>query len=136
MNLLETQEQFENLWFNKDDKPMPGTIPSSVTLEGDNLQIRKADLKMRLYDKAWIVYFTAAWCGPCKALELEKIVDAATSKDIPIWKCDETINNYTSGYCAVRKFPTFILMRPKTIVSTLQSNNTETVVNWILDTSR
>jgi len=111
MNLLETQEQFEDLWFSKaDDKPMPRT---------------------RLSDKAWIVYFTAAWCGPCKALELEKIVDAATTKDIPMWRCDETINNYTSGFCAVRKFPTFILMRPKTIVSTLQSNNTETVVNWI-----
>jgi thiol-disulfide isomerase/thioredoxin len=125
MNLLETQEQFEDLWFSKaDDK-------SSLRNEETSFQIRKADLKMRLSDKAWIVYFTAAWCGPCKALELEKIVDAATTKDIPMWKCDETINNYTSGYCAVRKFPTFILMRPKTIVSTLQSNNTETVVNWI-----
>jgi thiol-disulfide isomerase/thioredoxin len=114
MNLLETQEQFEELWFNKNDTLIPG---------------------MRVSDKAWIVYFTAAWCGPCKALELDKIVDAARAKDIPIWKCDETINNYTSGYCAVRKFPTFILMRPKTIVSTLQSNSTNDVVNWILATS-
>ena len=117
MNLLETQEQFEELWFYK--------------IEDTSLQIGKADLKMRLSDKAWLVYFTAAWCGPCKALELDKIVEAANAKNIPVWKCDETINNYTSGYCGVRKFPTFILMKPKEIKSTLQSNKTEDVLRWI-----
>jgi thioredoxin-like negative regulator of GroEL len=123
MNLLETPEQFEQLWFSV-DKPIQG-------MESDNLQIRKADLKMRLSDKAWIVYFTAAWCNPCKALDLDTIVDAATKKNIPIWKCDDTINNYTGGYCGVRKLPTFILMRPKTIVSQLQSAKTQDVVDWI-----
>lgn len=109
MNLLETQEQFEQLWFSV-DKPIQG---------------------MRLSDKAWIVYFTAAWCNPCKALDLDTIVEAATIKNIPIWKCDDTINNYTGGYCGVRKLPTFILMRPKTIVSQLQSAKTQDVVDWI-----
>jgi hypothetical protein len=111
MNLLETQIQFEELWFLKaDDKPIPG---------------------MRLSDKAWIVYFTAAWCAPCKALDLDKIVDAANAKNIPLWKCDDTINNYTGGYCGVKRLPTFIMMRPKSIVSTLQSAKTQDVVDWI-----
>jgi len=123
MNLLETQEQFEQLWFSV-DKSIQG-------MESDNLQIRNTDLKMRLSDKAWIVYFTAAWCNPCKALDLDTIVEAATKKNIPIWKCDDTINNYTGGYCGVRKLPTFILMRPKTIVSQLQSAKTQDVVDWI-----
>ena len=111
MNLLETQIQFEELWFHK---------PNDTLIPG-----------MRVSDKAWIVYFTAAWCAPCKALDLDAIVNAAALKELPVWKCDDTINNYTGGYCGVKRLPTFILMRPKTIVSQLQSAKTQDVLNWI-----
>ena len=111
MNLLETQEQFEELWFLK---------PESEPIAG-----------MRKQDRSWIVYFTAEWCAPCKRLDLEKIVHATNEKQIPIWKCDDTINNYTGGYCGIRKLPTFVLMKPKSIQATLQSNDTDTVLKWI-----
>jgi len=113
MNLLETQEQFEELWFLK---------PESEPIAG-----------MRKQDRSWIVYFTAEWCAPCKRLDIHQITAAAGAKQIPIWKCDETINNYTGGYCGIRKLPTFVHMKPKSIVSTLQSSDTEAILKWLAD---
>jgi len=108
MKLLETQEQFETLWFDKE-----------VT-EG-----------RRSHDKAWLVFFTAAWCGPCKKLDLERLDAVAASVDLPLWKCDYTVNEYTPGYCNVRKFPTFVVFRPGSIVAVKSSNVTEEVASWI-----
>lgn len=101
MKLLGTQEEFEDLWFD------------------------------RGATKRWIIYFTAAWCKPCQQLNLDAIQAAADMKGIPIFKCDETLNNYTSGYCGVRGFPTFMAFAPKVIQSTHKSNNTDRVIEWI-----
>jgi thioredoxin-like negative regulator of GroEL len=101
MKLLGTQTDFEELWFDR-----------STT-------------------KRWIIYFTASWCKPCKNLDLEVIQAAADAKGLPIFLCDETVNNYTSGYCGVRGFPTFIAFAPKTIQSQCNSNNTNTVIEWL-----
>jgi hypothetical protein len=108
MKVLETQADFEALWF----------APTAVeTDEGDAAP--------------WIVYFTAAWCKPCKKLDLDAICTAADACGVPIYKCDETVNEYTSGYCGVRSFPTFILFRPKTVLSTLHSSDTGAVIEWV-----
>ena len=83
------------------------------------------------YQKGWIVYFTAAWCAPCKKINHESVESTAHVKGIPYWKCDETINSYTSGYCNIRKFPTFVYFKPKQTVSQLQSSDTDQIVSWI-----
>ena len=79
----------------------------------------------------WSGYFTAAWCGPCKRLDLAAIQEAAAEKGIKIYKCDYVVNEYTPGYCSVRAFPTFVCMKPKAIMSTLKSAETAEVVRWI-----
>ena len=99
---LDTQAQFEELFFN-----------------------------VAHPDAAFLVYFTAAWCGPCKRLDIETIAQAAAVKGIPFYKCDYVTNEYTSGYCGVRSFPTFIYFKPKKVVSQAQTNNTDEVVAWI-----
>jgi thioredoxin 1 len=104
MKLLETQAEFETLWF-----------ADSTTGQ-----------------KSWIVYFTASWCKACKKLDLDAISATAASKDIEIFKCDETVNDYTAGYCGIRSFPTFVLFNPQTIKSTLQSSDTQKVIEWIM----
>jgi len=83
------------------------------------------------YKKGWIVYFTAAWCVPCKKILHESVEFAALNKGFPYWKCDETVNSYTSGYCNVRKFPTFVFFKPKQTVKTLQSVDTDQIISWI-----
>lgn len=107
---LTTQAQFEELWFNKTEDPLPTQRPG---------------------DKAWLVYYTAAWCGPCKKLSLEELDAAAKEKGLVLYKCDVVKNEYTVGYCGVRAFPTFHFCIPGKIVETLQSNNTDQVADWI-----
>jgi thioredoxin-like negative regulator of GroEL len=101
MKVLETQADFETLWFGR----------STTT--------------------SWIVYFTASWCKACKKLDLDAIHETAVEKDIEIFKCDETVNDYTAGYCGIRSFPTFVVFEPQTAKSTLQSSDTQKVIDWI-----
>ncbi len=107
---LTTQEQFETMWNLKPGQPLlPG---------------------MRV-DGAWIQYHTAKWCSACKRLNLPAIIVDAEERGLTIFKIDVDENDYTSGYCGVRSMPTFQFCVPKKIVSTLQSSDTETVLNWI-----
>lgn len=101
---LDTQAQFEELWFNSAGEAN---------------------------EKLWIVYFTAAWCGLCKKLDLPAIADASAVANIPLYKCDYVVNEYTSGYCGIRTFPTFVAMKPKKIISQIKSTDTADVTNWI-----
>ena len=80
---------------------------------------------------AFIVYFTASWCGPCKALDISAIAAAAKSRGIPIYKCDYVKNEYTVGYCGVSSFPTFIYMKPRKPLSQAKSNQTGDILTWI-----
>lgn len=80
---------------------------------------------------AFIVYFTAAWCGPCKALDTAAIAAAALKRDIPIYKCDCVTNEYTVGYCGVTSFPTFQYMKPRKPLSHFRSNATQDVIAWV-----
>jgi thioredoxin-like negative regulator of GroEL len=107
---LKTQEQFETLWFNQDHAAVEG---------------------QRATDKAWLVYFGASWCGPCKRLDIETLQKTADSLSLPFWKCDVDENDYTPGFCQVRSIPTFLYFTPGKVVSTLQSSDTQTVVQWM-----
>ena len=107
MEPLETQEQFEILF--RDPK----------------------SLGRRVSDSLFIVYFTAAWCGPCQKLDKDLIVVAAKNKGIPIYICDQTKNDYTVGYCMVRSFPTFVAFTLGKEKNRLMSSQTEAVVTWI-----
>ena len=115
MKLLETHGQFEEQW---------GYNATAATT------LPRPD-GLRLSDNRWIVYFTAKWCRPCQQLDSELLAKKAEEKGIPMWKCEITVNDYTAGYCGVRSIPTFVYFKPKTMVSTLQSSDTETVKSWI-----
>ena len=111
MKDLVSQELFETMWFlNPSEEPLSG---------------------MRQTDKGWIVWHSAAWCGPCKQLNPQVLEEVAARRGLTIWKCDVDKNEYTSGYLGVRSIPTFQFMVPKKIHGTVQSADTAKVAEWI-----
>ena len=111
MRTFDTQLDFEQYWFDKAEVVKPAGC--------------------RAEDKAFFVYFTASWCGPCRRLDLDAIEAAAKASGIPIWKVEQTVNDYTAGYCDVLSLPTFILVKPKDIVSRVSSSATADIVTWM-----
>lgn len=107
---LTTQQDFETMWFHTGSTVLSGT---------------------RSQDHAWIVYYTASWCSACKHLDMEKLDEVAKQRGLTIWKCDDSVNDYTAGYCNVRAFPTFHFCTPRKIVKSIQSNKTDIVAEWI-----
>lgn len=104
MKLLISHVEFEQLIGVQD--PDPGVVLPSFT----------------------VIYFTAGWCGACRALDLAAIEAAVPGAN---WlKCDIDQNDYTPGYCGVRSIPTFIIVHNKKVVDTLTSNNTQKVIDW------
>jgi thioredoxin-like negative regulator of GroEL len=104
MKLLISQIEFEQLIGLQD--PDPGTVLPEFT----------------------VIYFTASWCGACRALDLPALESALPRAN---WlKCDVDVNNYTMGYCNIRAVPSFIIVHKKKIVDTFTSNNTQKVIEW------
>jgi len=103
---LQTQEQFEGL-----------------------LKSQKADGKPS--DKAVVVYFTAAWCGACKRLQLDYL--QSLYKGVVWYKCDIDENKYTLGYCGLNKIPSFAFIKNGKFLGKVTSSDTETVSDLIED---
>ena len=111
MRTFDTQPDFEEYWLGNAAPAKPAGF--------------------RALDKAFFVYFTATWCGACKRLDLDKVEAAAKVAGVPLWKVEQTVNDYTAGYCDVRSLPTFVFFKPNQIVSRISSSNTQDVVDWI-----
>lgn len=111
-NVLESQQQFESMWFHED--------PARASLSGT-----------RAADRGWIVQYSAKWCGPCKRIDSAALDAAAKARGLTVWKCDIDENEYTPGYCGVRAVPTFHFCVPRKIVSKKEGGSTEEVVAWI-----
>ena len=76
-----------------------------------------------------VVYFTANWCGACRSIDVNGLETALPSVN---WlKCDVDQNNYTAGYCSIRSIPSFIAIKDKKIVGTLQSNDNAKILEWV-----
>lgn len=76
-----------------------------------------------------VVYFTAVWCGACKRLDLERIME--TVPHATWFKCDIDQNDYTAGFCGIRSIPTFLVIREQKVVGSLGDSRTEKVVEWL-----
>ena len=76
-----------------------------------------------------IIYFTAPWCGPCKALapRMEKL-----SLDIPIHKVNIDNDMEKSTHYGVRSVPTLIKVdQQNNEISRLVGNKSkEDILNW------
>ncbi len=76
-----------------------------------------------------VIYFTANWCGACKRLDTEALMEEIPEAN---WlKCDIDANSYTPGFCGVRSIPTFIVVADSQVKSTMTSNDTVKVAQWV-----
>ncbi len=100
---LDKQASYEELWF--------ATAPTSPP--------------------AWILLFTARWCAPCHRLDKAAIESVAATRGLPLYICDAAVNKYTPVFCDITRFPTFQIMTPGRVVSSLTSSDTTAVINWL-----
>ena len=63
-----------------------------------------------------VIYFTAKWCGPCRAFDWESIKDSL--KGYTVYICDVDDNTYTPGFCGVRSIPNFLTISKTNVIRT------------------
>ena len=76
-----------------------------------------------------VIYFTASWCGPCQRIDKEVLSRSLSNINFLI--CDIDQNDYTAGYCGIRKIPTFMIIYKKEIAKVFSSTNTYEIVQQI-----
>ena len=72
-------------------------------------------------DNYLFFYFTATWCGPCKRIapSIDKLDEGLKEKKITFYKVDIDENDEFSEKCEIKSVPTFIIMKEKKILGTV-----------------
>ena len=76
-----------------------------------------------------VIYFTATWCGPCQRINKDTLYDSFPNINILI--CDIDQNEYTAGYCGIRKIPTFMVIQKTKIIDTFSLTDTSEIIQKI-----
>jgi thiol-disulfide isomerase/thioredoxin len=79
----------------------------------------------------FIVWFTAAWCGPCQRMDKAYLEDAAKTKKLQIYYSDETVNPELATRYGIARYPTFCLFSGGECVSTRTSSDATSIMMWI-----
>lgn len=82
-----------------------------------------------------LISFSASWCGPCKKIDWQFILDEFT--DLPVYRCDIDENKYTPGFCGIKSIPSVLMLFPgKKVIGPLQTSDTAKIATWIHTTLR
>ena len=81
------------------------------------------------YDPIVIIRFTATWCGPCKRIDTQALLNL--SDQIKWYVCDLDENDYSPGYCGVKTIPCFLAIVNGVPQPLFQSSDTMKVAEWI-----
>lgn len=93
---------------------------------------KAVDDRIKLAPEKFVVWFSASWCGPCKRVNGDALLQGFP--DVVFFKCDVDENNYTPGYCGVRSIPAFMAVQNGKPVGTLQNSSTQAIAEWIQST--
>jgi putative thioredoxin len=81
------------------------------------------------HDPIVIIKFGATWCGPCKRINVDMLLNL--SDKIKWYECDIDENDYTPGYCGVRSIPAFLAIVNGNPQPLFTSSDTMKVAEWI-----
>jgi thioredoxin-like negative regulator of GroEL len=81
------------------------------------------------HDPIVVTLFSAAWCGPCKRLDKQFLLNL--SDKIKWYTCDVDDNQYTPGYCGVSSIPAFLAIVNGQPQPLFVSSDTMKVAQWI-----
>jgi thiol-disulfide isomerase/thioredoxin len=82
-----------------------------------------------------LINFTANWCGPCKRVDWDFLLQEFGDQFAAIYKCDVDQNKYTPGFCGARSIPAWLIIKgPKKVEGTIQISDTAKIATWIFNT--
>ena len=86
-----------------------------------------------------LLYFTASWCGPCKAIapflkELSATLKEKGDYNIEFYKVDIDENEEFCDKCQIKSVPTFFIMDGKELLGSCNGANKEKISNLIVET--
>jgi thiol-disulfide isomerase/thioredoxin len=81
--------------------------------------------------RRFLIWFSAAWCGPCQKMDKKTLEETARGLAIPFYYCDEVVNRETVERVGIKTFPTFIMYVPKQELGRRMSADTTKVCQWI-----
>ena len=96
----------------------------SLIGRGNYEQYEKTEFPERV-----IVYFTAKWCGACKRVALDALVE--NTPDIKWLKCDVDMVPETLGYCNMQSIPSFAYVENRKFKGNLSSSDNAKIAYWI-----
>lgn len=78
-----------------------------------------------------VVRFGASWCGPCKRVDTQALLDFHPGIQWYYADIDEGDNTYTLGYAGLQQIPGFIAIRNGKPQPPLQSSDTQKIIAWL-----
>jgi thioredoxin 1 len=80
-------------------------------------------------DPIVMIKFGATWCGPCKRINTDVLLNL--SEQIVWYECDVDENDETPAVCGVSSIPCFMAIVHGVPQPMLQSSDTDKVVSWM-----
>lgn len=87
--------------------------------------------KGKEHDPMVVVRFTASWCGPCKKVDTQRLLELHPSIVWYVADIDEEDHMYTLGYCGLQKIPGFMAIKAGVPQPALQTSDTDQIISWL-----
>lgn len=117
-----------------------GRVPSLATLglsaaDKEAVEAFRRDIVEPSMRELVVLYFTAEWCGPCKALGpvIEKVTTEYAGKGVRLAKLDVDKAQFIAAQFQVRSVPTVYAMFQGQLVADLGQARTESALKAMLD---
>ena len=78
-----------------------------------------------------IVRFGASWCGPCKRLDTQRLLNIHHAIQWYYADIDEGDNTEAMEYAGIQQIPAFLCIKKGSPLPHLQSSDTEKVEGWV-----